>query len=1127
MLKLRLFTATFSALLLFASPSTWAQIVNIDVGVVEEAYVGQGALSDLGNNTWSRVIDGGFNLIASDGVTPTSVSLSITSQNGFDYEGLNSNGVVNDYVFVSTFNGPETYIGDIEFFQLTAGASYEIYVYSAGDTDGQGALIELNGVKAATSGVVSEEFVEGGNYVVMEVVADNDGKIIGTYRPFDSASSGSINGFQIRQVEPSSRVLSISGAESPVVHSPGDTISVTVDFTNPVVLSQEGGLRLMIDIEGQFIEALHTGETTGTELTFTAIAPGTTTFEAKVIADSLELVGTATITHVDTPNVILTNKETDLSNDQISTLGLSVYPDAPGLAEIASPHYSFRVREEGQNWQSSYAWITKAIDSSPDTNMIGYYNDFVGGWSHTYTNFEMANNVPVEIEITRLDPVTGEQVDIQTATPLPGRNVRTFRVEDGRAYVTINQPTLLAVDIDGEFDRPDLNGNFLNENALHAVSIFANPFILDKPNPGDPDVLSVAPGTVPPTDGNWTTLYFEPGVHQIFDGDWEVGDQFRIRSNRSYYIPGNAIVHGNFLNEDDDNDSRNIRIFGHGTLSGERIPHWQEQGLAGGEDNPGAYLNRAIRIANKARGSSIEGITVADPANHAVALVGPFSADTDNYNYVRWSKVFSWRANGDGISPNGSSYVEDNFLRVQDDGTYPSGLGIRRMTYWSDVNGMALRLSNILNDNPAVYRYVGPLVVEDIDVIFARTAFGSGPGRSIIGFPDPAIPFFGNDGSHVLFRDIRISDNFPTRTLFGWDMTSGMNGGTQPVSNVRFENVRSAARNIDNELDPFIGTAIAPISGLVFDNVLLGGDHYDGLEDFVVNEFVSDLSFVNTEEELVRYIDGPGYSKWNNDDRWDTGVEPSAQDQVNFTQFGGTVRVDSTAYALSVGVASPANPIVLIADQGDLRITDFTTILGGTRGSVRLAGGTLTMLDDSSTSIQAGTESIHIGEGTIVWSGNQVGQIQIYFDASVFVLNEGSNVEPTANSVLIGSSGPDQLYSEYDAATNVTRTWVYRSALDSDEDGIDDTLDNCLWFANASQLDTDGDGFGNACDADFNNDCSINFLDYSVLTQNFLSTQDELFDLNGDGVINFIDVSIFSGVFLGEPGPSAVNTICQ
>ena len=50
-------------------------------------------------------------------------------------------------------------------------------------------------------------------------------------------------------------------------------------------------------------------------------------------------------------------------------------------------------------------------------------------------------------------------------------------------------------------------------------------------------------------------------------------------------------------------------------------------------------------------------------------------------------------------------------------------------------------------------------------------------------------------------------------------------------------------------------------------------------------------------------------------------------------------------------------------------------------------------------------------------------------------------------------------------------------APDSDGDGVTDDVDNCTAVPNAAQTDTDGDGHGNICDADFDNNCVSNFSD--------------------------------------------------
>jgi hypothetical protein len=93
--------------------------------------------------------------------------------------------------------------------------------------------------------------------------------------------------------------------------------------------------------------------------------------------------------------------------------------------------------------------------------------------------------------------------------------------------------------------------------------------------------------------------------------------------------------------------------------------------------------------------------------------------------------------------------------------------------------------------------------------------------------------------------------------------------------------------------------------------------------------------------------------------------------------------------------------------------------------------------------------------------------------------------------------------------------------VDTDSDGILDADDNCTLVANADQRDTNGDGYGNVCDADLNNDGLINFVDLGILKSVFF-TADPDADLNGDGSVNFIDLGMMKAAFFGVPGPSGV-----
>ena len=98
---------------------------------------------------------------------------------------------------------------------------------------------------------------------------------------------------------------------------------------------------------------------------------------------------------------------------------------------------------------------------------------------------------------------------------------------------------------------------------------------------------------------------------------------------------------------------------------------------------------------------------------------------------------------------------------------------------------------------------------------------------------------------------------------------------------------------------------------------------------------------------------------------------------------------------------------------------------------------------------------------------------------------------------------------------------------DSDGDGVADAMDNCLNLANANQHDTDGDGYGNRCDGDFNQDGVVNPTDLGIMRANFFVVGDLVTDLNGDGVTNSGDLGIFRTQFFGTPGPSGSGGACD
>ncbi len=95
--------------------------------------------------------------------------------------------------------------------------------------------------------------------------------------------------------------------------------------------------------------------------------------------------------------------------------------------------------------------------------------------------------------------------------------------------------------------------------------------------------------------------------------------------------------------------------------------------------------------------------------------------------------------------------------------------------------------------------------------------------------------------------------------------------------------------------------------------------------------------------------------------------------------------------------------------------------------------------------------------------------------------------------------------------------------MDADGENIADICDNCLGVPNAAQVDTDGDLYGNVCDADLNNDQYVNFADVPVMVRAFI-WQDLNGDLNEDNSVNFGDIARFLELYNEDPGPSGLHS---
>lgn len=129
--------------------------------------------------------------------------------------------------------------------------------------------------------------------------------------------------------------------------------------------------------------------------------------------------------------------------------------------------------------------------------------------------------------------------------------------------------------------------------------------------------------------------------------------------------------------------------------------------------------------------------------------------------------------------------------------------------------------------------------------------------------------------------------------------------------------------------------------------------------------------------------------------------------------------------------------------------------------------------------------------------------------------------------VIVMNDSNDFVVAWSDAVQDGSYSGVFSQhfGTDTDKDEALDSFDNCTEAANSDQRDTNGDGFGNICDADLDNSGTVNLSDFSSFRSAFggavpLTQAQEDADFNGDDNVNLSDFSIFRSLFGKAPGPS-------
>jgi len=196
---------------------------------------------------------------------------------------------------------------------------------------------------------------------------------------------------------------------------------------------------------------------------------------------------------------------------------------------------------------------------------------------------------------------------------------------------------------------------------------------------------------------------------------------------------------------------------------------------------------------------------------------------------------------------------------------------------------------------------------------------------------------------------------------------------------------------------------------------------------------------------------------------------------------------------------------------------DYNPAFGGSRGTSSLATyyfSTSTVPVILTTSL---TSNVKIDGG----STNSFNDTATFYDVDLYLFDMTDTDNPviSSTSAIDGSENlwislPANRQYKLEVRANGSFNWDYALAwrinTDTDGDVLDDDFDNCPVNANASQLDSDGDGIGDVCDTDVDGDSVANTIDNCPVLANADQSDidsDSIGDLcdddaDGDGLSN-------------------------
>lgn len=216
------------------------------------------------------------------------------------------------------------------------------------------------------------------------------------------------------------------------------------------------------------------------------------------------------------------------------------------------------------------------------------------------------------------------------------------------------------------------------------------------------------------------------------------------------------------------------------------------------------------------------------------------------------------------------------------------------------------------------------------------------------------------------------------------------------------------------------------------------------------------------------------------------------------------------------------NPRYDLANPGNYTRVDgylFRTTTGG-------------QLDDDGDGLGNVCDSDHNGDGVadsadLASIESELGQNLNADDCNSFATTDCDVFDIDGAEQLVGSADAPSWLFQGDKCPTCPLECI-GDMCDDDGDGRVNRNDNCSRVANPSQCDTDRDGYGNLCDADFDQNGRVDATDFSHLVRDRRTGRDSGrgTDTNCDGVVNDADFPDLHPRFArpaASPGPSGLR----